>query len=175
MTQTTTTPETMRHIPALSILQELIRGDFRRRVDILWQSAHSHTLPGLEDSRRAVDHQLNAIAHWLDKLVDATRVARRSGHHPSDLKGRLDASFAQAGEALSMLRDEEYRRRSPFHHFDRSRAECIVGAFVVLGCKIDKAIELVEQIDPDIRFKVNENIFPSMPAQIDADLPLMVV
>jgi len=161
----------MRHIPALSVLQELVRGDLRRRVDILWQSAHSHNLPGLEENRKAIDHQLNAIAHWLDRIVDATHVTRRNGHHPSDLKGRLDAAFAQAGEALSMLRDDEYRRRVPFHHFDRSRSESIVGAFVVLGCKIEKAIELVEQIDPDIRFKVNESVYPAMPARLDVPVP----
>ncbi|HVT03715.1 MAG TPA: hypothetical protein VHL58_10125 [Thermoanaerobaculia bacterium] len=172
MTLTPISPEIMRHIPALPVLQELIRGDLRRRVDILWLSAHSHTRPGLEDSRRAIDHQLNSIAHWLDRIADATHVARRSGHHPSDLKGRLDAAFAQAGEALAMLRDDDYRRRTPFHHFDRSRSESIVGAFVVLGCKIEKAIELVEQIDPDIRFKVNESIYPTMPARIDAELPV---
>ncbi|HEY5609904.1 MAG TPA: hypothetical protein VIL97_01750, partial [Thermoanaerobaculia bacterium] len=147
--------EEMRHVPPLDFLLDHVSGELRFRVDTLFNAAlqRSNSLPP------PIDEGFRSMIRWLDRLSDVLRHHRPNGPE-GDLRARIDRAFQNATHALSSADRNLFRRRSPFHLFERSRGEQAFAAMLAAFRSTDRLVSLVADIDPDIRLKLMEKYLP---------------
>jgi len=147
--------EEMRHVPPLEFLLDRVSGELRFRVDTLLNAVmqRASSLP------TPIEEELRSLIRWLDRLGDVLRHHRTNGHE-SDLRVRIDRAFQNATQALSSVDRSLFRRRSPFHLFERSRGEQAFAAILAAFRSTDRLTALVGELDPDIRLKLMEKMLP---------------
>lgn len=150
--------EVMRHVPEVDFLLERLNGDLRWRVDTLWNAALSRggALPS------PIEQEFRCVIRWLDRIADVVRHHRANGPE-NDLRSRLDRAVQNATQALSHVDRNLFRRRSPFHLFERSRGEQAFAAFLAAYRATERLVPLVAELDPDISLKLIQKVLPPMP------------
>jgi hypothetical protein len=149
--------ERMRHVPPVEWIVRKLDGDLRRRIDVAYSVFVS--MP-LDDVRRArMEIELRLLCRTIDRLADAGRHTRTSDQHPSsDLGIRISSVIAHAVANLNSLDANLFGRRYPFQTFERSRAEAVAAALMVVVCAITRTLAIARDIDPS----VDERLFAGL-------------
>jgi hypothetical protein len=145
--------ERMRHISPIEVLRQRLEGPMRTRIETLLSSCGgARDLPegvGIE-----LERELRDLCRALDRVTEAARSSRPSGHAPPDLAGKIAHAMQNAITSLRAVDGELYGRRYPFQTLERSKAEPLAGSMLVVGEHLRRLTRLVQTIDPDIDEKL---------------------
>lgn len=145
------TPE-LRHVPPREVVVRRLDVEFRRKLTILWDSVAALDQPSDTDLHAAFEDRVRYIIRWLDRLAHLARGPYNPPH--GNLREQLLAAVDGAVSAVNATDANAFRRRTPFHLFDRSRGELIYGAFVVIESAIASLTEQLSRIDPSLYEKL---------------------
>ncbi len=144
-----TSNEEMRHVPPLEVLLRRVDDMLRRGIDEALASARSAD----QDTIRDVDVQLKRASLCLARVAELARHHRGvTAAHPEP------RPIIEALEgAVSSLRnaDKNLRRRTPFHHFERSRGEMLYGSLLSAEQCVAKAIQRLSVADGEIHYRLS--------------------
>ena len=138
--------ERMRHVPPASWLLRKVEGDLRRRVEIVCDS-FGHLNP-TDAARTHAEAALTALCRGLDRIADTAKHARSNGHAGADIASKVREGLQHAIAALNALDENLFGRRYPFHTNERSKAEPLVGALLVVIDALSRAVEILRRADP---------------------------
>jgi hypothetical protein len=127
--------ERMRHVPPVEWMIDKLDRDLRRRVNILLASA----------ANDAMDTELKALCRAIDRLADSAKHSR-ANHNNSDFTARIDAAVS----SLRSLDANLLGRRYPFQSFERSKAEQIWSAMLVVIDHVHRLTEIVRGLDRNV-------------------------
>ena len=140
--------ERMRHIPSIEWIAQKVDGDLRRRIALL--TAPYAALPP-DDSRRApLEAGFRSFCRAVERLSEIARHGRSAGQAPVELAPRIDWTINAAVANLRSVDPTLFGRRYPFQTFERSKAEPLYTALLIvidLTCRLTPA---VRAIDPAI-------------------------
>ena len=139
--------ERMRHVPPVEWMIEKLDRDLRRRVAILCSSAAPN---------EQVDAELKSLCRAIDRLADAAKYSRASNHIPSEIGPRIDFAITHAVSSLGSLDASLFGRRYPFHSFERSKAEAIYGALLIVIDHVHRLTPMIRAIAPGVDEKLLE-------------------
>lgn len=140
--------ERMRHTPPVEWMIQKIDVDLRRRIGLLHSSFAA--MPP-EDARKAgLEAQFRSVCRALDRLSEIARHGRAPGQTPAELAARIDTSLNSAVAALRSVDPTLFGRRYPFQTFERSKAEPLYGALLVVVDCVARLIPAIRAIDPAI-------------------------
>ncbi len=148
--------ERMRHIPTVEWMIRKLDGELRRKVEKL--IAPVTALPADDLRRATIEQELRALCTALDRVADIAKHSRQNGHIPSDLPSRVGAAISHAVTNLQTVDPAFFGRRYPYHTGERSKAEPLYGAFLVVMQGIDRIVPLVRAIDPGLDERVLEGL-----------------
>lgn len=154
--------EEMKHIPPVPKILDWIGGEYRRKAEVLYQSAFESGVelpPGISAE---VQKRFAEVCSWLERVSELLRPHRRIGAPILPLRGHLDAAFGAAVEALAGVPAEEFRRRASHDNFHRSKGEPVFAAVLAVNFHLEALGAVLVAADPDIRMKLNEAIFPEV-------------
>src|ERR1700674_5784102 len=146
--------ERMRHVPPVEWIVRKLDDDLRRRIDIV--SAVFAAMP-VDDPRRAkMESELRALWRAIDRLADAGRHTRTTNdqHPPPDLGGRISSAVTHVVSNLHSYDPNLSARRYPFQTFERSRAEMVFAALMIVICALTRVASVARQIDPSVDERV---------------------
>jgi hypothetical protein len=146
--------ERMRHVPPVEWIVRKLDVDLRRRIDL---ASAVFTAMSVADPRRAkMESELRALCRAIDRLSDAGKHTRTPNdqHPPSDLGGRVSSAVTHAVSNLNSLDPNLFGRRYPFQTFERSRAEPVMAALLVVICVLTRVASLAREIDPSVDERV---------------------
>jgi hypothetical protein len=132
--------ERMRHVPTIEWIVEKLDRDLRRRINVLATSP----------TNEAIDVELKAVGRAIDRLADAVKHSRAPAQAPAELAARLDFVITHAISCLNSLDPNLFGRRYPFQTFERSKAELIYGALLVVIERTHRVTELVRSVDRSV-------------------------
>lgn len=148
--------ERMRHIPSIGWIVQKLENDVRHSVDKLW---HPYSDLAASDPRHpALEAAFRALCKSLDRIADIARRHRNHPHPPNELGHRVTWALSQAIIALNSADAETFGRRFPFHTFERSNAEPLWAAVLSVLQHVQRIIELVREIDPQIDERLYEGL-----------------
>lgn len=157
----------MRHVPGVDELLARLEAKFKPRLLLLASIAESHR------EGEGVARKLAATCHWL---AHVSEVCRHREHVHRDEQGslaqRIERSITVAADALRHIDPDLFRRREPFHHFERSEGERVFTAVAAIGSLIEEAAALAVKLDPGLfeRFYEHERS-PAIPRLVERTLP----
>jgi hypothetical protein len=145
--------ERMRHVPPVEWIVRKLDVDLRRRIDL---ASAVFAAVSVDDPRRAkMESELRALCRTIDRLADAGKHTRTTDQHPpSDLGGRISSAVTHAVSNLNSLDPNLFGRRYPFQTFERSRAEAVMAALLVVICALTRVASLAREIDPSVDERV---------------------
>jgi len=133
----------MRHIPPIGWISEKLDGDLRRRVEKLCVALEGRMTPEAEN-------ELRALCRALDRVADAGKHIRSNGHGPNDALQKVRWSMNHAVSCVRLVDSATFGRRAAFHHFEKSKAEGLYGAFLIVIDRIHRLTDVLRTIDPAI-------------------------
>lgn len=148
--------ERMRHVPAASWILRKVDGDLRRRIDIVC-SSFDH-MDASDPHRGAAEQALTALCRSLDRLAEAAKHGRQPGHAPHELTGRIHEALQHAVVSLKSLDEALFGRRYPFQTLERSKAEPLVGALLILIQALERAVVAMRRADPGLDERLLEGL-----------------
>lgn len=139
--------ERMRHVPPVEWIVRKLDVDLRRRIDILFAAFAALTL---DDSRRSkIESEFRSLCRAIDRLADVAKYSRgNDSHAPSDLGPRISWAITHAVANLNSLDANLFGRRYPFQTLERSKAETLVAALLVVMNHVGRITSLARGIDP---------------------------
>jgi len=139
--------EPMRHVPSAEWMSWKVDQDLRRRIEILFEPyASLH----VDDPRRGpLENELRMLCRAIDRLSDVARHSRNN-HPPHDLADRIAWGLSQAVSSLNSLDPHLIGRRFPFQTAERSKAEPLYGALLVIIQHVGRVLTLVRAIEPNV-------------------------
>jgi hypothetical protein len=129
--------ERMRHVPSIEWIIDKLDRDLRRRTNVLATTA----------TNDAIDAELKAFIRAVDRLADMAKYSRTQGQAPAEIASRLDFTITHAISCLNSLDPNLFGRRYPFQTFERSKAESIYGALLIVIDRTHRLTELVRGVD----------------------------
>ncbi|HMC21056.1 MAG TPA: hypothetical protein VKL19_04365 [Thermoanaerobaculia bacterium] len=144
--------ERMRHVPPLEWMTEKLDRDLRRRIEKLCASAAA------SPSTEPVETELRALGRSIDRLADTAKYTRGSNHAPADIAARIDAAITHAISCLGSLDASLLGRRYPYQTLERSKAEPIYGAFLVVIEHVHRLTKLIRAVDSRIDERLLEGL-----------------
>lgn len=148
--------ERMRHIPPAPWITQKVDGDLRRRIDIVCSSFEQ--LPPNDPLRAPAEHALNALCRCLERMAEVAKHARPANPHGGDLTARIRDAVHHAAAGLHTLDENLFGRRCPFHTFERSKAEPLVGALLAAINALRRAVEVLRASDPSLDERLLEGL-----------------
>jgi hypothetical protein len=148
--------ERMRHVPTIQWIVQKLDGDVRHRVEKLWLPYAD--LPASDPRHPAIEAAFRALCKSLDRVADVAKRHRHHPHPPNDLSSRMGWAISQAVTALNSADAETFGRRFPFQTFERSNAEPLWAAVLAVLQRLQRVIELVRGIDPEIDERLYEGL-----------------
>ena len=136
----------MRHIPTITWIVDKVDRDLRRRINVLASS----------NANEAIDNEIKAVCRAIDRLSDAAKYSRANTQGPADLAGRIDQTITHAVASLNSLDPNLFGRRYPFQSFERSRAEAIYGALLVVIDRVRRLTQMVRAVDNTVDERLSE-------------------
>jgi hypothetical protein len=140
--------ETMRHIPPLSWLVRKMDIDLRRVVEKLYDS-YSRLAPG-DPAHLDLENGFRSLGRALERLAEAARHGRPATQTASDLGAKLSAAITHAVASLNSLDQNLFGRRFPVQTHERSKAEPVYAALLVVMNHVTRVKERIRLIDPGI-------------------------
>lgn len=140
--------EAMRHIPRIDWMIEKLDDDLRRRIEKLMSPFI--VLRHDDPHYGRLEQQFRALCTAIDRLGEMARHTRNNQHAPHDLAARIGWSINHAVTALRGVDPETFGRRFPFHTGERSQAEPLYAALLVVIRQTTQIAAEVRTIDPDI-------------------------
>ena len=148
--------ERMRHIPGILWIVQKLDGDVRHHIDKLWLPYSD--LPASDPRHPALEAAFRALCKALDRVAEVARRHRHHPHPPNDLHSRLSWTIGQTITALNQADAETFGRRFPFHTAERSNAEPLWAAVLAVLQRLQHAVELTREIDPQIDERIYEGL-----------------
>jgi hypothetical protein len=148
--------ERMRHIPPVSWMIEKVDGDLRRRIEM--EVSVFDSLASADPRHQPIEEVLRGICDAFDDLAEAARHGRGPLHPPAEIAHRIPWSINTALSALRNVDASMFGRRQPFHTFERSPAEAVYAALLVVIQQIERAVPLIREIDPAIDERLNASL-----------------
>ena len=139
--------EPMRHVPSAEWMSWKVDQDLRRRIEILFNAFAA--MPSDDARRGPIENELRALCRAIDRLSDAARHARNT-HPPHDIGDRIAWGLNQAVASLNSLDPHLIGRRFPFQTLERSKAEPLYGALLVVIQHVGRVLTLVRVVAPNI-------------------------
>jgi hypothetical protein len=144
LTETWSQNEPMRHVPSIDWIVRKLDGDVRRRIDILWPPVAA--LASADPRFPAVEQEFRALCRALDQLADTAKHIRNT-HAPHDLGSHIPWALNHAASCLRTVDAQTFGRRFPVQTHERSKAEPLYAALLVVLRHVERATELVREID----------------------------
>ena len=149
--------ERMRHIPPVEWITRKLDHDLRRRIEIA--ASAFDRLESHDALRGAIEHEFTALCRALDRLGDTARHSRAATPHAgSDLHSRVRESVNHAVANVNAVDPNLMGRRYPFQTFERSKAEPLFGALLVVIQAVNRVIAAVRASDPDLDERLLEGL-----------------
>ncbi len=140
--------ERMRHVPPVAWMVDKLEGDLRRRIERL--CAPFAAFPAGDPRATAIDAELRALCRAIDRLADSARYSRAANHAPSELVARIQWGITHAVSCLNSLDANLFGRRYPFQTFERSKAEPLYAALLVVIDHVHRLTNIVRFVAPQI-------------------------
>ena len=147
--------ERMRHVPSIGWIIDKLDGDIRRTIGKL--RAPYASLPA-DDSRHApLEGELRALCRAIDRLAEAAKHTRTNGA-PAELGARIGWAIDHALSCLRSVDANLFGRRYPVQTHERSKAEPVYAALLVVIQHLHRLHPLVLAIDPDLDERLLEGL-----------------
>jgi hypothetical protein len=147
--------ERMRHIPSIEWMTQKVDRDVRRTFEHLWTP---FAALAADDPRRATIEELfRNLCRAIDRLAEVAKHSR-TGHVPNDLGERIRQAIHHAVANLRSVDPNSFGRRFPFQTLERSKAEPLYGALLVVLQQLDRTRTLVRTIDPGLDERLLEGL-----------------
>ena len=147
--------ERMRHVPAIEWITQKVDGDVRRRTGILLDSWRD-TMPD-DPHYAALEVELRALCRALDRVAEVARHSRANNGGGSMI-AKVEHALEHAVANLRSVDPNTFGRRFPFQTFERSKAEPLYAALVVVLKELDHLTILTRQHDGDIDERLLEGL-----------------
>lgn len=148
--------ERIRHVPAIEWIVLKLDGDLRRRIGRLHQS---FAAPPSADGRwAAVEAEFRGLCRSIERLGEAARFGRAANHAPAELGARIEWEITRTVSSLNSLDPTLFGRRYPFQTFERSKAEPVYGALLVVIDHVGRLTKIVRTIDAGIDERLLEGL-----------------
>ncbi len=144
--------ERMRHVPPIEWMIEKLDGDVRHRIEKLTASVAGSA------SSEPIETELRALCRSIDRLADTAKYTRGSNHAPAELTARIDAAITHAVSCLGSLDATLFGRRYPYQTLERSKAEPLYGAFLVVIEHVHRLTTLIRSVDTRIDERLLEGL-----------------
>lgn len=151
--------ERMRHVPSLAWIVEKLDVDLRTRIEKL--CAPLDGLAPDHPARAAIEQELRVLCRSIDRLGEIGRHARVNGHAPNELVSRVRWAIQNTVTNLNAIDANLFGRRFPVQTHERSKAEPLYAALLVVICHVQALIPLVRVVDGGI----DERLFEGLVAQ----------
>ena len=139
--------EPMRHVPSAEWMSWKVDQDLRRRIELLFGP---YANLSSDDPRRGpLENELRALCRAIDRLSEVARHSRNN-HPPNELGERIAWCLNQAVSCLNSLDPHLIGRRYPFQTAERSKAEPLYGALLVIIQHVGRVLTLVRAVDPNV-------------------------
>jgi hypothetical protein len=148
--------ERIRHVPTIEWIVQKLEIDLRRRIGQLYESFTA--LPAGDSRWAAIEAEFRALCRSIDRLAEAARHGRVSNHAPAEIGARIDWEINHAISSLNSLDPTLFGRRYPFQAFERSKAEPIYGALLLVIDRVTRLTKIVRPIDPGIDERLLEGL-----------------
>lgn len=143
----------MRHVPPLDAVIHRIDDRFRGRIALLLAAANG--VAASDERAEAIRRTLARVQRWLDCIADAAQHRHINPPDPNaPLKTRLDISLQHAIDGLKRLDPARFRRRMPYHKFERAEGEVIYLATTTIASLLEEATATAVMIDGTISAKL---------------------
>jgi hypothetical protein len=147
----------MRHVPGVEWMAWKLDVDIRRRVEKLIAPVLS--LDANDPRRARIEDEFKALFRALERFADVARHSRNNGHHiPADLGGRIGAAISHAVTSARGNDADLIGRRFPFHTFERSKAEPLYAALLVVLSVTQRIVPLVREVDSRLDERLLEGL-----------------
>lgn len=141
--------ERMRHVPPIDQIVRRLDASVRGRLEKL--SIAYAALPRSHPDYQQVEAELRTVCRAIERVGEVARPTKGTSHPPNDPLQRIGWSLSQALSALGSIDANLFGRRYPFQTFERSKAEPVLAALLVVLSHIeDRLLPLVRRIDMDI-------------------------
>ena len=149
--------ERMRHVPGIDWMAWKLDVDVRRRVEKL--IAPVLTIDVSDPRRMRIEEEFKTLYRALERFADVARHVRNNGHHvPADLGGKIGAAISHAVTSVRSNDANLIGRRFPFHTFERSKAEPLYAALLVVLSVVERIVPLVREVDPRLDERLLEGL-----------------
>ncbi|MEO8035242.1 MAG: hypothetical protein ABI837_12480 [Acidobacteriota bacterium] len=140
--------EPMRHIQPLSWLVRKTDVDLRLIVEKLYDS-YTRLAPG-DPAHLDLENEFRALGRSLERLAEVARHGRPAAQTSSDLGAKLGAAITHAVASLNSLDTNLFGRRFPVQTHERSKAEPVYAALLVVMSHVDRLKQRIRLMDPGI-------------------------
>ena len=147
--------ERMRHVPPMSWILQKLDQDLRRRIEKLLVPYSD--VASNDPRHAALDTELRALCRSLDRIAYVAGRGR-GGHPPNDLPAKVRWALDHAIQNLTATDADLFGRRYPMQTFERSNAEPLWGATLAAIQHVQKLVDLVREIEPDIDERMYEGL-----------------
>jgi hypothetical protein len=166
--------ERMRHVPAIGWMIRKLDVDLRARIDILFEPMAA--LPTDDPRWNDLDVRFRALCRALDRLAEVARRGNSHAQHPpNELRARIRWGLDHAVANLQSVDASLFGRRYPFHTGERSKAEPLYAALLVVLYDVDRILTSAREVDHGVDERllsglvVLEHPLPSGPMVKQAD------
>lgn len=147
--------ERMRHVPPIPWIVRKLDEDVRRRIEKLLVPYSD--VASNDPRHAALDTELRALCRSLDRIAYVAGRGR-GGHPPNELAAKVRWALDHAIQNLSGADADLFGRRYPMQTFERSNAEPLWGALLGAIQHVQKLVDLVREIEPDIDERLYEGL-----------------
>lgn len=142
----------MRHVPSPEWMAGKVDGDLRGRINKM--TAVFAELASADPRYSTAETGLRALCNAIESLAIVAGGRRNGAETQAALPARIDAALTHAAATLRSLENTPFARRHPYHWFDRSKAEQIYAALVVVIGHVERLVPAIRAVDPDIDEKL---------------------
>ena len=147
--------ERMRHVPPIGWIVEKLDGDVRRAIGKF--RAPYASLPADDPRHGPLEGELRALCRAIERLAEAAKHTRTNGT-PSEVGARIGWAIDHALSSLRSLDANLFGRRYPVQTHERSKAEPVYAALLVVIQHLQRLRPLVLEIDPDLDERLLEGL-----------------
>ena len=143
--------ERMRHVPPVEWMIEKLDRDLRRRTQKLCAAAAA--APGNE----LAEAEVKSLCRAIDRLADTAKYSR-ANNAPSEIGARIDWAITHAISSLGTLDATLFGRRYPYQTLERSKAEPIYGALLIVIDHVHRLTRVIRTVDRGIDEKLLDGL-----------------